>query len=303
MVVMGIVSLLLAWLLPAVQNARTADARTRCINNLKQIGLGCHNFEATFRRLPPLYGGSDGAVANSQKFARVWGSAQVFLLPYIEEVNVYQTMAVGTPANYDPSTAGGPANTKVVLSYVCPEDPSMKDGIVEGGTLGGCSYAANAQVFAPLTDESIKGGAMHPAGKANFTDRGSTIARITDGSSNTILFTHTYALCGGKTQGSAWGYGAGIGKAPAATDTFQPWSRASYLKQTYLTAKDAAPFQNQPNPYATKCVLTDPATPHANLMLVGLGDASVRAIVPRIMPDTWNKACLPNDGNPMPADW
>ena len=178
----------------------------------------------------------------------------------------------------------------------------MKDGIVNGGLLGGSSYAVNAQVFAPLTDENITGGAMYPANKANFTDRGMTIARIMDGSSNTIMFTHTYALCG-DSQGSVWGYGAGVGKAPSAADTYQPWSRASYLKQTFLTAKNAPAFQNQPTPYAKKCVVTDPATPHANAMVVLLGDASVRTVAPTISADTWNKACLPNDGNPLGPDW
>lgn len=47
----------------------------------------------------------------------------------------------------------------------------MTEGIVTGGALGGSSYAANAQVFAPLTDETIDGGAMYPANKPNFTDR------------------------------------------------------------------------------------------------------------------------------------
>jgi hypothetical protein len=38
-------------------------------------------------------------------------------------------------------------------------------------------------------------------------------------------------------------------------------------------------------------------------MMVVLGDASVRSVSPSISPDTWNKACLPNDGNTLPADW
>src|ERR1700730_15659034 len=136
---------------------------------------------------------------------------------------------------------------------------------------------------------------MRPATKTNFTDRGSPLARLQDGTSNIIMITHAYALCGSDNQGSAWGYSAGIGGVPSPDNTFQPWSRASYLKQTYLTAPNAAPFQNQPNPYATKCSIADPATPHADAMLVVMGDASVRTVAPTITPDNWNKACLPND--------
>jgi type II secretory pathway pseudopilin PulG len=301
LVVLAIIVFLLALLVPAVQKVREAATRTQCINNMKQIGLAVHNFESTFKRMPPLYGGSVGEVVNSLKFPNVWGSTHISLLPYIEQDNLFKLMANGTPAQYDPVFAMAQENA--VATYACPDDPSMTDGIVKDGTLGGSSYAANAQLFAPLTDESITGGKMLDAKKPNFTDRGAPIARIQDGSTNTIMFTHAYALCGGAKQGSAWGYGAGVGRVPEATNTFQPWSRASYLKQTYLTAANKAPFQNQPNPYLTKCVLTDPATPHRNAMIVSMADGAVRTVAPSISPDTWNKACLPNDGNPLPADW
>jgi hypothetical protein len=176
----------------------------------------------------------------------------------------------------------------------------MSDGIQNGGTLGGSSYNANAQVFAPLVDESIAGGAMNAGGKPNYCDRGAPLSRLGDGTSNIIMFTHAYALCG--TGGSAWGYGEGQAPPKAAIGN-HPWSRASYAKRTYITKATAQAFQNQPNPYASACVPTDPATPHSSAMMVVLGDASVRSVSPSIMPDTWNKACLPNDGNILGPDW
>ena len=127
LVALGITAILIGLGIPLVLKSRESSDRAQCENNLKQIGLACHNFESTFKRLPPLYGGGPQGekyttVNNSLKFPGVWGSTHVFLYPYISMDSLFKR-GTGNPPEYIAQ------QNEAFLPYVCPSDPSMSAGI------------------------------------------------------------------------------------------------------------------------------------------------------------------------------
>jgi hypothetical protein len=86
---------LIALLLPAVQAAREAARRMQCINHLKQIGIGTHNFHDTLNGLPPTTVGGDDSIAISSLPNPIGRRASIFVLlyPFIEQQALYNIVA------------------------------------------------------------------------------------------------------------------------------------------------------------------------------------------------------------------
>jgi prepilin-type N-terminal cleavage/methylation domain-containing protein len=211
LVVIAIIAILIGLLLPAVQKVREAAARIQCMNNLHQLALACHNYHDANGVLPPYA----AILGNSV------GSSHYFLLPFIEQDNLYN-QANGVAFN---------VRTASVKTFWCPVDSSTNSGKINsaymripsdgsgvddtartsagGVPFGTTNYAINAQVAKP----AVTNGA---GGKGTVTLPG-----ISDGTSNTILFAERMGICRGNNFPSVGANpNLGIGSI-----TFSLWSR------------------------------------------------------------------------------
>ncbi|MEO1991120.1 MAG: DUF1559 domain-containing protein [Pirellulales bacterium] len=206
LVVIAIIGVLIGLLLPAVQAAREAARRASCTNNLKQMGLGMHNF-ATARkeRFPP------GRIKKSTFKTVSWSA---FFLDFMEQSQLQATWdAVADPdvasgdsrlylaANFTAKINENATRTKISF-YLCPstsrEDPSRSDDlIVQSGQFEGmaCSdYVGNAGVNANEPQFLMPNGNRYGDDtgvllrtNASSMDGGVTFNQITDGLSKTVV--------------------------------------------------------------------------------------------------------------------
>ena len=160
LVVIAIIAILIGLLLPAVQKVREAAARAKCQNNLKQLALGCHNYESSYGYLPPAgkgYGwcSSDAGATGTGDTAIQNMSGWVLVLPYIEQQALYSQMDLdgafmnrttggccgltgnqkGTLAGDATTNGNGALMSTKISMFVCPSETGNR---VQGasGTYG-----------------------------------------------------------------------------------------------------------------------------------------------------------------------
>jgi prepilin-type N-terminal cleavage/methylation domain-containing protein/prepilin-type processing-associated H-X9-DG protein len=139
LVVIAIIAILIALLLPAVQKVRSAAARMKCSNNLKQLGLASHGYHDVNSKLPP--GGLLLAV-DSAGTAGDKGSWMFHILPYMEASNLFgKATDLTTPGTHSITTTGTPIANVLLPWMVCPADP--KGGQTTNAAFAGSNYAAS----------------------------------------------------------------------------------------------------------------------------------------------------------------
>jgi prepilin-type N-terminal cleavage/methylation domain-containing protein/prepilin-type processing-associated H-X9-DG protein len=196
LVVIAIIAVLIGLLLPAVQKVRAAAARIQCANNLKQIGLACHNYHDANQAFPVAEHTGDTWLQ------RPW---VVQLSPYLEQEPFYRqwqaTLTTSNPLGAQLQGGATALRATVIKTLICPADalptppsvllvppapPSFPDGIYSSltsygpntGTRGWASFFdppyIDDGVFLILKTQPVR------------------IADITDGTSSTILFGEAY---------------------------------------------------------------------------------------------------------------
>ena len=281
LVVIAIIAILIGLLLPAVQKIREAANRMKCSNNLKQITLGAHNYDATNGYLPPGFLGAmptDMPYGVDTRPSSIGYNCQMVgvlphLLPYVEQDNLYRNLMSGAPADYlqptarytDVSTYTSWWNNRTakISTFLCPSDNASAqpwDCILNPVAAGAGTFTVNIVAFGDT--------AMGRTNYIGIAGRGTTIATykgafharskvslgaLPDGTSNTLFF------------------GEYASKAAPATG-WQPVSLAWMTGGVMPTAWGLTP---PPSPDVNWHMLS---SKHAGVIMFGLGDGSVRTV-------------------------
>lgn len=286
LVVIGIIAVLIALLVPAIMKVRSAAARVRSLNNLKQVSLACHNFHDVNETLPPAQGARWPGRG-------VIGPVHFHILDFIEQGTVLKNAE--SPLGF----ARWEINStfaKVIPTYLSPTDPTAANGQGNFGALWGlASYAYNFQVFGNGNMASSPDVALGNPNTTNtaFWFGGTRLMTIQDGTSNTIMFAEKIAQCG---------------KWMAPIDGASLWSCEFNQRRPGFAINGAAAnstgpgcmFQVSANP--TTCDWNLASTTSSTAILVALCDGSARPLAANTSPAIWWSALQPSDGRDL-GDW
>ena len=181
LVVIAIIGVLVALLLPAVQQAREAARRMQCSNQLKQLGLSLHNYHDTYGTFPPRKQGTTGPSESTRRahnYGRV--SAFVGLLPFYEQGAMYDQIVAGDGSNppYGPASwqSWGVWNTPPAM-LICPSGTNID----KNTTAVNYMFSMGDTIANNRDSRNVRGVFSNIEG-SGFKD-------IVDGSSNTIAMS------------------------------------------------------------------------------------------------------------------
>ncbi|MDO5579672.1 MAG: DUF1559 domain-containing protein [Planctomycetia bacterium] len=206
LVVIAIIGILIGLLLPAVQAAREAARRMQCTNNLKQIGIGLHNYHDSNTYFPPLRTGKTKNTDGTNCGATGYCSFHVAMYPFMEQAARFEAV-LNSNWSADPREGYTSTFQQLYSGMACPSDAAAVQPLflyelpaAEGGYRGGqassyCGSMGDARYF---SSSSIKDRGFFPGGSGYIIGTGDYIGvqcnafnDILDGTSNTIAVSET----------------------------------------------------------------------------------------------------------------
>jgi prepilin-type N-terminal cleavage/methylation domain-containing protein len=297
LVVIAVIAVLIGLLLPAIQKVREAASLSRCLNNLKQLGLATHNANDNYGVLPP----ANGYYPPSNTSVEA-APVTYWILPYLDQVDLLQKIEANGGINGVIFYNG--LSPFVPPVYLCNTDTTRPAAAVAAGADGGYSnsdgpntiesfgsYSSNGHVFGQITTVIESGEPTITA----FSWQGfTTLEAISDGLSNTVFFTEKMALCEGPINGEGGSRWLG--------NEYGPWmSVVGYRESRVNTlSPNVQAYIGQTN--SVTCERGQPSTMHG-VLPVCMGDGSVRLIGAGVSQLSLNMVFVPNDGLALGNDW
>jgi type II secretory pathway pseudopilin PulG len=212
--VIAIIAILIALLLPAVQQAREAARRTLCRNKMKQLGLALHNYHDTHTVFPAAqFANGDCSIAPPKQIpsCTLNLSGLVMLLPFIDQATLYNQLdfnhafynrVTGNGAPLCGTAAGMAANRAVIQRwlnpFLCPSDGHPKTSRL---------YKTNYDMVVTRGHTRCNEWVKQSRTSRTMFDDGSfcRIRDIKDGTSNTVAMCETIRDCCGNGDNAEWG--------------------------------------------------------------------------------------------------
>ncbi len=328
LVVIAIIAILIGLLLPAVQKVREAAARMSCSNNMKQIGLACHNHHDTTGALPVsvyMHRNVSNPADHNQNFGPNWA---IMLLPYIEQAPLFDLQKTSIN-NYITNLNNGAVTPDqnwrairgtTVKMYLCPSDAGgdAQCNRAGGGWARG-NYGANAgpgMFWIGANEGAItsNGGLMAeaswgisgyyaanvaglPGGGVFTINTGIKLTGITDGTSSTIMIDELRIGPSANDLRGTWAMGQAGGSISAANGRLDtPSPNVSLSGYDDVQGADDRPEIGMGACGGCGSWQVTAKSKHSGGVMTGLSDGSVKFVTNNVDSRTWFLLHSRNDG-------